>query len=75
MICNRPSPETHTTDAWIHKLYYKANSLYRRFLLLSSSLTRVPVKVGLFNARVQNENDHYTHRLIHQLFFLPPARF
>ena len=37
------------------------------FFVLSSSLTRVPVKVGLFNARIQNENDCYTPRLIHQL--------
>ena len=36
-------------------------------ILLSSSLTRIPVKVGLINARIQNENDCYTHRLIHQL--------
>ena len=36
--------------------------------LLCLLLTRVAVKVlGLCIAKVQNENDCYTHRLIHQL--------
>ena len=32
--------------------------------LLSSSLIRFSVKVGLFNAKIQNENDRYNRRLI-----------
>ena len=36
-------------------------------LLLSSSRTSVPLKLGLFNAKIHNENGPYIHRLIHQL--------
>ena len=36
-------------------------------LLLSSSRTSVPVKLGLFNAKIHNENGRYIHRLISQL--------
>ena len=35
--------------------------------LLSSSRTSVPVKQGLFNAKIHNENGRYIHRLIYEL--------
>ena len=35
--------------------------------ILSSSRTRVRVKLGLFNAKIPNENRRYIHRLIYQL--------
>ena len=35
--------------------------------LLSSSRTRVRVKLGVFNAKIRNENHHYIRRLIYQL--------
>ena len=35
--------------------------------LLSSSRTSVRVKLGLFNAKIRNENRRYIHRLIYQL--------
>ena len=34
--------------------------------LLSSSRTSVPVKLGLFNAKIRNENGRYIHRLMYQ---------
>ena len=36
-------------------------------LLLSSSRTSVRVKLGLFNAKIRNENRRYIHRLTYQL--------
>ena len=36
-------------------------------LLLSSSRAGVRVKLGLFHAKIRNENRHYIHRLIYQL--------
>ena len=38
-----------------------------KFDLLSSSRTSVRVKLGLFNAKIRNENRRYIHRLIYQL--------
>ena len=35
--------------------------------LLSSSRTSVRMKLGLFNAKIRNENRRYSHRLIYQL--------
>ena len=35
--------------------------------ILSSSRTSVQVKLGLFNAKIRNENRRYIHRLIYQL--------
>ena len=35
-------------------------------LILSSSRTSVPVKQGLFNAKIHNENGRYIHRLIYE---------
>ena len=35
--------------------------------ILSSSRTRVRVKLGLFNSKIRNENRRYIHRLIYQL--------
>ena len=35
--------------------------------LLSSSRTSVRVKLGLFNAKIHNENRRYIHRLIYQI--------
>ena len=35
--------------------------------LLSSSRTSVRVKLGLFNAKIRNENCRYIHRLMYQL--------
>ena len=35
--------------------------------VLSSSRTSVPVKQGLFNAKIHNENGRYIHRLIYEL--------
>ena len=35
--------------------------------LLFSSQTGVRVKLGLFNAKIRNENRRYIHRLIYQL--------
>ena len=35
--------------------------------ILSSSRTSVRVKLGLFNAKIRNENRRYIHRLIYQL--------
>ena len=35
--------------------------------VLSSSLTHIPVKVGPFNAKIQNEKDFCTRRLIYLL--------
>ena len=37
------------------------------FLVLSSSRTSVQVKLGLFNAKIRNENRRYIHRLIYQI--------
>ena len=34
---------------------------------MSSSRTTVPVKLGVFNAKMRNENGHYIPRLIYQL--------
>ena len=34
---------------------------------MSSSRTSVPVKQGLFNAKIHNENGRYIHRLIYEL--------
>ena len=39
----------------------------RKTQLLSSSRTSVRVKLGLFNAKIRNENHRYIHRLIYQL--------
>ena len=36
-------------------------------VLLSSARTRVRVKLGLFNAKIRNENHRYIHRLIYKL--------
>ena len=36
-------------------------------VLLSSARISVPVKLGLFNAKIHNENGRYIHRLIYQL--------
>ena len=36
-------------------------------MAVSSSRTSVPVRLGLFNAKIHNENGHYIHRLIYQL--------
>ena len=36
-------------------------------MVLSSSRTSVRVKLGLFNAKIHNENRRYIHRLIYQL--------
>ena len=36
------------------------------YYVLSSSRTRVRVKLGLFNAKIRNENHGYIHRLIYQ---------
>ena len=36
-------------------------------ILLSSSRTSVRVKLGLFNAKICNENRRYIHRLINQI--------
>ena len=36
-------------------------------VVLSSSRTSVRVKLGLFNAKIRNENRRYIHRLIYQL--------
>ena len=36
-------------------------------LLLSSSHTSVRVKLGLFNAKIRNENRRYIHRLLYQI--------
>ena len=36
-------------------------------VLLPSSRTSVRVKLGLFNAKIRNENRRYIHRLIYQL--------
>ena len=36
-------------------------------LILSSSRTSVRVKLGLFNAKIRNENRRYIHRLIYQI--------
>ena len=36
-------------------------------IVLSSSRTSVRVKLGLFNAKIRNENRRYIHRLIYQL--------
>ena len=33
----------------------------------SSSDTSVPVKVGIFLAKIQSENDHHIHQIIYQL--------
>ena len=38
-----------------------------RECVLSSSRTSVQVKLGLFNAKIRNENHRYIHRLIYQL--------
>ena len=35
--------------------------------ILSSSFISVPVKAGLFNDKVKNKNDCYTHKLKNQL--------
>ena len=35
--------------------------------VLSSSRTSVGVKLGLFNAKIRNENRRYIHRLIYKL--------
>ena len=35
--------------------------------ILSSSRTSVRVKLGLFNAKIRNENRRYIHRLIYQI--------
>ena len=35
--------------------------------VLSSALTSVWVKLGVFNAKMHNENRRYIHRLIDQL--------
>ena len=35
--------------------------------LLSSARTSVRVKLGLFNAKIRNENFRYIHRLIYQI--------
>ena len=39
----------------------------RRVIVLSTSRTSVRVKLGLFNAKMRNENSRYIHRLIYQL--------
>ena len=36
-------------------------------LVLCSSRTSVPLKLGLFNAKIHNENGRYIHRLIYQV--------
>ena len=38
-----------------------------KIFVLSSSLTSVRVKLGLFNAKIRNENRRYIHRLIYQI--------
>ena len=43
------------------------NGWYRKSQLLSSSRTSVPMKLGLFNAKIHNENGRYIYRLIYQL--------
>ena len=35
--------------------------------ILSSARTSVPVKLGLFNTKIHNENGRYIHRLIYQV--------
>ena len=37
------------------------------YILLSQSAASVPVKVGIFHAKIQSENDYYIHQIIHQL--------
>ena len=34
---------------------------------MSLSVTSVPVKVSIFNAKTQSEKDHHMHQIIHQL--------
>ena len=48
-------------------LYIISDSLVTYTCLLSSSRTSVPVKQGLFNAKIHNENGRYIHRLIYEL--------
>ena len=43
------------------------NIMQDSLLLLFSSRTSVRVKLGLFNAKIRNENHRYIHRLIYQL--------
>ena len=56
----------HWFENMYNKYKYKSKS-YQRCLLLSSSRTNVRVKLGLFNAKIRDENRRYIHRLIYQI--------
>ena len=42
-------------------------NIIQTYHVLSSSRTSVRVKLGLFNAKIRNENRRYIHRLIYQI--------